>query len=272
MKLVSLNKIRIDCGTQIRTKIDQDLVDDYADSMSRGDEFPLIVLFHDGVHYYLADGFHRYFAVKKLARHGIEAEVINGTLTEAILYALKANSKHGKPRTIEDKINAVNICLKHVEWSTFSSAKIAELCDVSVPFVAKMRRGEEPKKIKYVDNEGEVRERNNPGKKLAKKEQPKEEPKEEVKPELSFDLEQAHEAIDQLSKENQRLEDKLTIKLAADPEYAEKQINELREQVRMLEIELDGVKKSRDSYQTQNAELMKQVKYLEKKIKKLQTV
>jgi len=278
MQIVSLNKIRIDCGTQVRTKIDQYLVDQYAENMKDGDEFPSVTLFHDGVHYYLADGFHRYFAVKKLGRHGIEADVRTGTLSEAIIFALSANAKHGKPRTIEDKTNSVMICLNHVEWSTFSSAKIAQMCEVSVQFVAKLRRGEEPETIKYVDKTGKIRERVNPAKKVKEAvETKKPEPvlKEEVKPEDpkvdSFLLEQAHEAIDSLSKANQDLEDKLSAKLSKDPEHTERYLNELREENRVLKIELEAVKASRDGYQTQVAELMKQIRYWEKKVKKLES-
>lgn len=271
MQIVSLNKVRIDCGTQIRTAIDQLMVDDYAEKMEAGDEFPPVTLFNDGVNFYLADGFHRYFALKKLGRHGTEAEVRSGTLSEAILFALKANSKHGKPRTIADKTNAVMICLKHVEWSMFPTAKIAEMCDVSIPFVAKLRRGEEPEKIKYVDKDGEIIERKNPSKKnKTEKETVEVSLKEEPTVQL-HQLEQANEAIDSLSKANQDLEDKLAAQLSPDPAWAENYIAELREQINLLEIELDGVKKSRNSYQTENAELMKQVRFLEKKIKKLES-
>jgi chromosome segregation ATPase len=164
------------------------------------------------------------------------------------------------------------ICLKHVEWSMFPTAKIAEMCDVSIPFVAKLRRGEEPEKIKYVDKDGEIIERKNPSKKnKEEKDKPKEEKLLKEEPTVgAHELEQANEAIDSLSKANQDLEDKLAVQLSPDPAWAENYIAELREQINLLEIELDGVKKSRNSYQTENAELMKQVRYLEKKVKKLE--
>jgi FtsZ-binding cell division protein ZapB len=247
--------------------------------MERGDQFPPVDLFHDGVHYYLADGFHRYFALKKLKRHGVEASVISGTLTDAVLYALKANNKHGKRRTTEDKTNAVKICLNHIEWSTFSTTKIAEMCDVSVPFVAKLRRGEEPETIKYVDKDGKLRERTNPSKnvsKVDKKSDEKDEAPETFRVPVDnssanpVQLESAHEAIDMLSNTVKELEDKLAGKLATDPDFTANHIKELNEKVQQLEIELDAVKKSRDSYQNQNAELMKQIRFWEKKVKKLE--
>ena len=53
------SQIRQDGGTQPRAEIWQDVVDDYAEQMTAGATFPPIVVFYDGTHYWLADGFHR---------------------------------------------------------------------------------------------------------------------------------------------------------------------------------------------------------------------
>ena len=47
-------------------------------------------------------------------------------------------------------------------------------------------------------------------------------------------------------------------------------INELREQVRVLEIDNAALRDSRDMFQARNAELMSTVKVLQAKIKKLE--
>jgi len=47
----------------------------------------------------LADGFHRYEAAKRKGFQEIEVELKQGTLAEAIEYAITANVKHGKPLT-----------------------------------------------------------------------------------------------------------------------------------------------------------------------------
>ena len=99
MQLVKLDKIRIDCGTQSRCKLDEEMINDYAEMMQEGAEFPAVHIIHDGNNYYLADGFHRYFANKKNGKKEIKADVVNGTLTEAILYSKSANGLHGKPFT-----------------------------------------------------------------------------------------------------------------------------------------------------------------------------
>ena len=91
---------------------------------------------------------------------------------------------------------------------------------------------------------------------------------EEPPPVPSFENEQA-ETIKYLINENEKLTDQLASKSAADPKLAEETIAELREEIRVLRIELGAVKTSRDQFQAENAQLIKQVNYLTKKIKKL---
>jgi len=105
--MFNIEAISIDKGTQARVAISQDTVDDYARQMEDGAKFPPVIVFHDGVEYYLADGFHRYFANRKLKRDSIDADILKGTLREAILYSLKANKAHGLRPSNEDKRNAV---------------------------------------------------------------------------------------------------------------------------------------------------------------------
>ena len=267
MQIVTLKKLRIDCGTQSRKEIDQPTVDNYAEAMLEGQEFPPVRVFHDGIHYYLADGFHRYFAALKAKRTGIEADVTAGTLSEAILYAVGANDKHGKPRTTEDKRNAVMMMLDNFEWSSWSTAEIAKQCNVSQPFVAGLRKGKQPDTIKYKDKDGEVQERKRPAKVEKQEKKPlKEEPQvDESK------LDTANEALEILIEENQKLMDQLAVTVSADPIHTESHITELRQQIKDMEMELKAVKLSRDQFQNENDELRKQIKWLEKKIKKLET-
>jgi chromosome segregation ATPase len=82
-------------------------------------------------------------------------------------------------------------------------------------------------------------------------------------------------AVLELQRENQELQDKLTIAMAAssddlDREMAESVIKDLRAQIRALEIELKEVKISRDTYLRENSELKKQITSLLKKLKKLE--
>jgi ParB-like chromosome segregation protein Spo0J len=146
MRKVKLDAIRIDGGTQCRMVIDQPTVYTYLEAMKEGDEFPLMETVFDGSTYWLTDGFHRYHAFKLLGIKEIEIKYKPGTLQDAQIEALKANSKHGKPLTNEDKRNKVEMALKIEGFDLKSNYEIAKLCEVSQSFVASMRDPEKKEK------------------------------------------------------------------------------------------------------------------------------
>lgn len=133
--------IRTDGGTQPRAGIDNSVVDDYADAMIDGAEFPAIIVYHDGAAYWLADGFHR-LAAWKIANPGrpIPADVRQGDRREAVLHSVGANADHGLRRTNEDKRRAVMRLLDDDEWGQWSDREIARRCHVSHNFVSTLRR------------------------------------------------------------------------------------------------------------------------------------
>lgn len=135
-KLIRLSEIRLDGGTQPRTEIDQDLVSEYAECI---DQLPPVTVFFDGVKYWLADGFHRFFAHNKAGKGEIRADIRTGTQRDAILFSVGVNACHGKRRSNEDKRKAVLTLLKDEEWSKWSNSKIAEKCQVSHTFVNSIR-------------------------------------------------------------------------------------------------------------------------------------
>lgn len=148
--MLDLNLIRTDGGTQSRVALSEDTYLDYAEAMLAGATFPPVVVFHDGSAYWLADGFHRFFAVQEAGRNEIDADVRKGTRRDAVLFSLKANGTHGLSRSNADKRKAVATILEDAEWSAWSDRKIAEEIGVSVPFVSSVRRPEV--KVKQQEN------------------------------------------------------------------------------------------------------------------------
>lgn len=140
--MLELDQIRIDGGTQSRVELNQETVAEYAQAFMAGASFPAVVVFFDGVNNWLADGFHRYFGARDGGESAIDAEIIQGTKRDAVLYSLKANATHGLRRTNADKRKAVETLLKDAEWATWSDRKIAEVCGVGHPFVAAIRKPE----------------------------------------------------------------------------------------------------------------------------------
>ncbi|BDU76269.1 ParB N-terminal domain-containing protein [Mesoterricola sediminis] len=136
---ILLKHIRLDGGTQARAAVDRAAIEEYAALWKDGARFPPIVVFQDQDIYWLADGFHRHAAADKAGLKKIPAEVRVGTLRDARLYAIGANTAHGVRRTNADKRLAVSMLLDDPEWSKWSNRQISEITGVSHHFVNNMR-------------------------------------------------------------------------------------------------------------------------------------
>ena len=98
------------------------------------------MLFSDGVHYWLGDGLHRIQAAGQAGLSDFPADVRPGGERDALLFSIAANAEHGLPRSTADKEKAVNLLLADAEWSHWNDSEIARRCQVSQPFVTKLRR------------------------------------------------------------------------------------------------------------------------------------
>lgn len=137
---LDLDLIRTDGGTQSRVALSEETYLDYAEAMMAGAKFPPVIVFHDGATYWLADGFHRFFAVQEAGLHEIDADVRQGTRRDAVLYSWGANDKHGQPRSNADKRNIVTAILKDEEAGEWSDNKIAKDFGFAQSFVSRVRK------------------------------------------------------------------------------------------------------------------------------------
>ena len=257
--LLEVAKIRIDCGTQPRSRIDGELVSHYATLMKEGRDFDPVTVHFDGIEYYLSDGFHRYHAQRRNKKTKIEVSVINGTLRDAQYYSKGANH-HGKPMSNEDKRKNVLDILDDIEWGADSDSAIARHCNVSQPFVSKLRSANAPEKITYKSASGkDVTRTRAPTKPEVAKETVK--PTEE---EDNYDPQQ--EALDSLVEENDKLRDQLAVGVSEDKDHTAKLIEELRQENKLLKIEVKTLKNSRDTYQAENAQLKRQIASMQRKV------
>jgi hypothetical protein len=181
--------------------------------------------------------------------------------------------------TAEDYRRSVNITLDHPKWSTYSNAQIAAHVGVSATTVARIKkeRNIQPAtKVTYTDKHGN--EATMDTSKIGKKKPPKAEPKAEPEEEQDeYDpaeekMRELMDTITHLSDENTVLRDKIAIGQwdASEIEKidAQETIENLREQIRILEIDNQALRESRDMFQNRNAELIKSVNSLKKKLQK----
>jgi hypothetical protein len=145
---IELALLKLDGGTQPRQMIDAETVATYSERMERksgivvdpeGRPFDPLIVYFDGEHHWLADGFHRADGARKKGYVDFQAEVRQGTQRDAVAYSLGANATHGKPRTNADKRRVVVRALSDREWSLLSDREIARLCAVTHPLVGKVR-------------------------------------------------------------------------------------------------------------------------------------
>ena len=98
---------------QIRAKMNQSQIRQYADDMKKGDVFPPLTLAKINDVLYLVDGFHRYEALRYLGITFCDATVQSvDSIHAARLLAIRLNSTHGLKLTREEKRNAVREYVK----------------------------------------------------------------------------------------------------------------------------------------------------------------
>ena len=273
MKLekIRLEKIKVDGDLQVRDKINEDAVREYAEVIREGGKMPPVTVFFDGKTYHLADGWHRFFAHKQAAFAEIEAEVHDGSRRDAILFAVSANDKHGLRRTNADKRRSVLVLLEDFEWSEWNNTKIAEVCGVSATFVDKIRKEMNTptpttRKVTRGGVEYEM-DTSKMGRLSVRIDPPI-----PVVDEKEQKIEEMATEFKAIAEENEELKAKLAVK-AMDASEEEKQsaqelIDELRATIKSQEAQIKGLTASRDAYQLKNAELLKQVNYWKKQAQK----
>ncbi len=138
-QILKIDAIR-DGGAQMRVEMNEQTVADYAEDMAGGAVFPPVIVYYDGKGHWLADGFHRVEATRKIGRATIEAEVHHGGDRDAILHGIGANARHGLRRTQADKRHAIETLLRDPGWSKWSDRHVAKVANVDHKTVGKIRR------------------------------------------------------------------------------------------------------------------------------------
>jgi hypothetical protein len=176
---LKLSDLRLDGGTQLRVKLDDAHISEIADQLVKDEQaravnpdakpmVPRVDVFadSDGV-YWLANGFHRYWAHNEIDRDEIECNVRVGTRIDAVRFAAQSNTRHGLKLTDADKRLKVNYVLDHLdELGVDDNPSAVARCLVSrdlVDAVKDERRGvvtgfssseESPKTVPYTTKHG----------------------------------------------------------------------------------------------------------------------
>jgi len=146
-KKIPIDLLLVDHGILPREKVNQELVDEYAEILRVSDMPPPDVFYIDvkakgqtRIVPALADGLHRVLAHKKVGHREVLCEVKSGRRAAAVWHAAGANLKHGLRMTTADKRRAVERCLAVPDLAKQSDAVIAEQCGVSRHTVLRHRQ------------------------------------------------------------------------------------------------------------------------------------
>jgi hypothetical protein len=109
---------------------------DYLESIAEGIEFPRILVFYDGIKYWLADGFNFFQAAQQSNLKTLPVEIRRGTERDAKLHSLQELSQHGVKYY---KRLAILTLLQDSEWGKWSDLEIANFCNVRIEQVTYLR-------------------------------------------------------------------------------------------------------------------------------------
>jgi len=148
-----------DSRVQPRESINATTVSEYAAAMAKipvireagleAASFPPIMAFRERKDskdlYWLADGWHRVLAAEEMGADTIDAEVEDGDVYAAIMYAAGSNATHGLRRTNHDKRRSVRMLLDHptVIREQWSDVRVAVQAGVGTTLVKTVRQERE---------------------------------------------------------------------------------------------------------------------------------
>jgi len=124
-------------GLQTRAELSNETIKEYIEASEGGAVFPPIAVYFDKTDYWLADGFHRLEAARRMGWKKIRAHVEDGDRVAALKCALGANSAHGLRRTNADKQHAVKMAYENRIslglGEVPAASAVAKMCGVSQP-------------------------------------------------------------------------------------------------------------------------------------------
>ena len=279
--MVKLADICTDSKTQVRESVNQEKVNEYTSLLQEGVEFDPIELYNDGAKIHISSGWHRYLAHRSAGLTEIAAIIHVGTARDAFFNGIKANGPSPIPYNSLD-YHKILLWMETDEetapWSVSQKAKWMNCSRTTVTRLLKKIQEEnyqeakeateiKPEKIKYTRN-GKVQE--------MKRREPAPKPETPPEPPPMDNSSQVAEMVDTITTLEEKLreaQDKIMVAqwdaTDIEKEDVEETLSDLRNKIKLLEIENQALRDSRDSLQVENNQLIKTVKGLQAKLKKL---
>jgi hypothetical protein len=138
IRVLALDRLTLYSDVNVRD--DESAIIEYAASLRRGDYFPPCVAFWSGSEFILASGFLRCKAMKRANVSFVTVDVRRGDKSDATLFAIGSNSKHGRRLTERDRRWKLGVFLKEPGLQDMSDEVLARMFGFESEVVEKMRR------------------------------------------------------------------------------------------------------------------------------------
>lgn len=262
MTHLQIEKIRIDGNTQPRAKINEKAVEEYASLISEKVLMPPVIVYFDSKDYWLVDGFHRYFSHQKLGLKEMLVDIRNGTLREAQFFSKGAHNGRGLGHNSKDYEYIILSMVNDKEWGQLSNRALGKHVGISAMTVGRIKKKadvqQSPKKKAIRKGKEYTVDTTNQGT-VAKPSEVEQ---------LQQKIKELTTTVNEVVEENTQIKDQIAIGSwdASEIEKVdvEDTIKDLREQIRLLEIDNKALRESRDMFQNRNAELMKTINRMKK--------
>jgi len=275
---ISIESIIIDRQYQGRAATDAAVVGHYFEAMEHGDTFPPLEVYEVNFDYFLIDGFHRLEAYRRFGAKSVDAYVTEGTADQAMVAALTANQSHGLQLSNADKRLLVKRASAHPSFQELSDRELAKKLRVSPPFVAKIKHDLlnpiEANRSRSPDKQRQVKTFSPP----VCMEQVSETTKLSIEDEEITNIpgpdyyDEHKEMMEELIKENEKMHDRLAAShlcpTEEEQQAALEHMQTLREDCRLLQIEVRSLRISRDAYMSESSQKQRQINYWEREANK----
>ena len=141
------DRLHMDGGTQPRGRLDDDVVERYAEAMVADlwdfskSSAPITVFSNSSTKtYWLADGFHRVAAAKKAGLACVEVDIRQGGKREAKWFSFGVNAEHGYARGKDDVARILKAIFEDTEWRAIPLREISR--HTRIPFETVRRHHE----------------------------------------------------------------------------------------------------------------------------------